>query len=95
MPFDPKLPLIGATRPEDVVPGTVIPPDVQTAPCAGCGRAVLLSPSSRKLMDDGLAQPACRDCVHRHLAGKAVIGIMTPEAAEELKRYAADEARRN
>lgn len=66
---------------KDVPPGASLPPGMTTSRCDGCRLPVLLSASSRPLVDGGDARPVCRHCMPR---GKNLITVMTPAQAAEL-----------
>ena len=72
--------------------GTRIPSGVLPWPCLHCGRAMMLSPSSRELLEPPAAtQALCTDCVQLWLklqpADANVVAILPPGAARDLEDF--------
>jgi hypothetical protein len=85
MPLDPKLPCVACILVVHVPFNAVIPTGVKVGTCGGCQAPVMVSPSSRQLVADGIAQVACHACAAKHSPHQA--GVMTPAAVKELTAW--------
>jgi hypothetical protein len=71
-------------RQDQVLAGRVIPPGVKARPCAGCGARCWLSPSSRRLVERGQAEPRCGHCIPKD---RPLAVVRTAEGEGELRAY--------
>jgi hypothetical protein len=71
-------------RQDQVPAGRVIPPGVKSRPCAGCGARCWLSPSSRRLVERGQAEPRCGRCLPKD---RPLAVARTAEGEAELRAY--------
>lgn len=93
--IDPNLGLVMAVKRSQIKPGCTVPGTVETGVCANCGCALLLAPSSLKLIADGKAQAACVECCMRHTQGHTVVPLMTGEAVEEVREFIRQDVEKN
>lgn len=83
MTFRPGIPPLAAAHVDDVPQGTNVPAGVRRAFCVVCDGPLWLTPESRKLVRQGLAQPVCFRCLPV-ICGKMPEMVMTPGQQAEL-----------
>ena len=85
--LDPKTTPIVCHLAADCIGKMVIPPEITETSCVRCGRAVLIAPSTRELIDGGDAQPVCNECI---LVVAADVPIAVhPDQVADMKKYGA------